>query len=196
MRSAKAKDRERQKPFDLRTVIQENDQRIYSFCALMLQGGYPVEELTLSVFRKFREFCRRTRESSGELYKLTLFKIAWDQIEEAIERTQYRWTVGRDTRATKSQDTNLYQSWKNVGAKGSAPIAQNAAERLWRIDPDFRAPLILHDVFRLTDEEAMQVLGLRWGVFRHRLHRGRAEFAQVLRGDVPMDSKSSVTAFA
>lgn len=54
--------------------------------------------------------------------------------------------------------------------------------RLSRVDIDFRAPMVLKDILRFDDEEILRILGIRWGVYRHRLHRGRLAFRESLKG--------------
>ena len=80
----------------------------------------------------------------------------------------------------------IFQLPLKFGAAVRPVLQQNyhsqVVDRLGRIDPEFRAPIVLRDVLGFEDEESVRILGLRWGVYRHRLHRGRLECKDALRG--------------
>jgi DNA-directed RNA polymerase specialized sigma24 family protein len=61
-------------------------------------------------------------------------------------------------------------------------ITETAVVRLGSLEPELRATLILKDVIGLLDEEVSEILGLRWGIYRHRLNRGRVDWCQILKG--------------
>jgi len=42
--------------------------------------------------------------------------------------------------------------------------------------------MVLRDVLKFDDEEILRILNIRWGVYRHRLHRGRLAFRESLKG--------------
>lgn len=171
---------------DLREFIKENDQKLYDFCFYMLDGGYLAEEVILAAFHDFGPVFRRLAARRGDAFepreaRILLFQTAWGRIREALGRVQYQWTMGRDTRQFKSFDDDLLEKWG--GKKGDLTgIESPVVERLGRVDADFRAPLVLRDILGFEDDDVIQILGIRWGVFRHRLHRGRLEFKDGLRG--------------
>jgi RNA polymerase sigma-70 factor (ECF subfamily) len=51
--------------------------------------------------------------------------------------------------------------------------------------PDFRAAVVLCDVEGLTYEEIADVLGLKLGTVRSRIHRGRAQLRDALAHRAP-----------
>ena len=51
--------------------------------------------------------------------------------------------------------------------------------------PDFRAAVVLCDVEGLTYEEIADVLGLKLGTVRSRIHRGRAQLRAALAHRAP-----------
>ena len=176
---------------ELRELIRENDQRLYDFCGYMLGPGAPVDELILEIFREFGEIYRRSRRAWEPVdAKLRLFQVAWDRLRDTLALQQPAWVAGRDTRPMKGADDDLLGMW---GGKRSDPTQLRVlvAERLARLDPEFRAPLVLRDVLGFEDEAAVRLLGLRWGVYRHRLHRGRLECRDALRGrSMPAGTKA------
>lgn len=171
---------------DLREFLKENDQRLYDFCMYMLHGCLDVDDLILAVFREFGDYYRRLAGRGTAAWeplevRLHLFQIAWEHIREELARAQVSWSVGRDTRQMKGLDDDLFKG-QAFRARDWKQLEETLLERLTRIDPDFRAPVVLRDIVKFDDEEVARVLGIRWGVYRHRLHRGRLELKDALRG--------------
>lgn len=172
---------------ELREFIKENDQQLYDFCCYMLHGGGQslAEDLVLEIFREFGDAYGKMRsDSSGKWepleVRVRLFQIAWDRVREAMVQIPQAWSVGRDTRPLKSFDDDILGAYARDGRVHE--IEPVAIERLARIDADFRAPVVLRDILKFDDEEVSRILGVRWGVYRHRLHRGRLEYKDILRG--------------
>ncbi len=167
---------------DLREFIKENDQRIYDFCTYLLAGDFAVEDLVLDIFRDFGEFYRRSPTGDDALgaaeMRVRLFQIAWSQILNGLYHTPFTSLAGRDTRLLKGLDDDL------LPAKSGREREQEGRirDRLAQVDAELRAPLVLRDVLKFGDEEVAKILGLRWGVYRHRLHRGRLDFKDALKG--------------
>lgn len=184
MSKTKASDRS---SVELRDFVQENGQRVYDFCAFLLANDLAIEEIVLSVFRDFGEFVRRNpsqmANASPETLRLRLFQITWNQIQNSMHRVVFATLGGRDTRVLKGLDDDILPGRSNESREKIATKAENRVrDRLARVDAELRAPLVLRDVLKFTDEDAAKILGLRWGVYRHRLHRGRLDFKDALRG--------------
>lgn len=172
---------------DLRDFIKENDQRVYDFCSYLLASDFAVEDLVLSIFREFGEYSRRIRGVTidsvppGEL-RLRLFQIAWHQIQQAFHHVVFPTLGGRDTRLLKGLDDDILPTKAESREKVAAKAENRVGDRLARVDAELRAPVILRDILKFEDEEVAKILGLRWGVYRHRLHRGRLDFKDALKG--------------
>jgi DNA-directed RNA polymerase specialized sigma24 family protein len=185
---------------ELREFVKEHDQRVYSFCYYLSAGQIPIEEIVINSFRDFGEELRRYRHTASNggraadweslEQKLLLFRCAWERMDEALTSLSVGWLGGRDTRFLQAFDEDLLK------AKASAKMLNSEEqdrilERLAKVPLEFRAPLVLRDMVGFTDEEVFQVLGLRWGVYRHRLHRGRLAMADSLRGRRPSPAEAS-----
>lgn len=120
--------------------------------------------------------------------RIRLYRIAWERIRDETVALSFQWNLGRDTRLLKRWDENLL-----LKDPAREPAAFDAAilERLRRVDAELRAPVVLKDILRMEDEEVVRILNLRWGVYRHRLHRGRLEFREALRGRAAPTSGAS-----
>lgn len=185
--SEKTSDRNRsEKKTDLREFIKENDQRAYDFCYYMLQGVLPVDDFVIHLFKvfsvEFRRLVHRNEEWDAQGVRLHLFQFAWEKIRAASVTPIYVGGSGRDMRALREMDEDILDLAESKDKSAWAKKESAVLERLSRVDFEFRAPLVLRDVLGFTDEQAVQILGLRWAVYRHRLHRGRVDFKDALRG--------------
>lgn len=170
---------------ELREFIKENDQKVYDFCSYLVDERWDLEGVVLQVFREFgdsyrSQFFKATAADSLEA-RIKLFQMAWERCRDVLAQVHVSLPSGRDTRQLQGIDEDLLKDWNPRFKRWDALEAQ-VKERLSRVDPEFRAPVILKDVLKFSDEEAARILGLRWGVYRHRLHRGRLDLKESLRG--------------
>lgn len=174
---------------ELREFVKEYDERLYTLCYYLLPAEYPIEELVLQIFRDFGDRFRQQsgkREAAWEALELRigLFAAAWERIREVASNLQFTWTLGRDTRQMKGWDEDLLQEWQRIAKKGGelGELESTVVERLRRVDLEVRVPVVFRDILHFEDEEVVRILGIRWGVYRHRLHRGRIDFKDLLHG--------------
>ncbi|MBY0370138.1 hypothetical protein K2X33_05590 [bacterium] len=163
---------------ELREFIKGNDQRVSDFCACLLPADQFRQELVLEIFREFGEDYRAQAAAPQEgaapdALLVTLFQIAWKHVQQSQSHAYFPMVTGRDTRILQELDANLL---------AAQPLYEKTRERLLRVDPELRATVVLRDILGFTDEQSAAVLGLRWGVYRHRLHRGRLDFKDALKG--------------
>lgn len=171
---------------ELREFVKEHDQRLFDFCCYLLEGGSVAEEVVLGTFSEFGTAFRKAKSRSfhwdPQQMRVELYQIAWRRVRETLSSMQYAWSIGRDTRQFKSFERDLLSEWKRH-PEAVEKFDSLVVERLGKVDPDFRAPVVLRDILKFPDEEVAQILDLRWGVYRHRLHRGRMELKDGLRGN-------------
>lgn len=148
----------------LTEAIVKNQNALYTFCYYLL----PKEEIEETLLKVLEQFCLKYRNKKsphemGDL-KVEMFQLAWHWIQSRLVGAHYLMSMGRDTRVLKEEEER--ESRKDF------------QEVFSRIDPSLRAALLLKDLFLFKDEEIAKVLNLRWGVYRHRLHRARVEVSQ------------------
>lgn len=171
-----------------RALVKDNAENVYHFVMCMLPAEGDRLEVVLAIFRKFGAIYSREARR-GELRqdplqaRVGLFQVAWRLVRRTLADAAMSHPSGRDIRGLKAADADLLEEWAK-GRKGAAPadIWELLCDRLMLVDVDFRAAVVLRDVLRMQDEEVAKILGLRWGVYRHRLHRGRLETLDVLQG--------------
>lgn len=167
-----------------REFLQENSQKIYDFAYYLLSEPEAVEEVVIRTFRQFGNHYKKmtpaTLNSWSEMeMRILLFSIAWDRIQREMGSVAVRWVSGRDMRVQKMAEEDLL---KANPKEGGDQFRDAVIARFSKVDMDFRAPVVLRDLLEFPDEETMRILKLRWGVYRHRLHRGRLELCEGLRG--------------
>lgn len=158
-------------------------QPLYRFCELMLGPEVNTAELVADIYWRFsRQAHRHARHKhTADELKVQLFQTALAIISKEERNFPRFYRVGRDVRQTKALETNLLSLWRSQTDSLNVPSIP-LGDRLRLLDTDLRAPVILRDHLGFEEESILQILGLRWGVFRHRLHRGRIELQKFLQG--------------
>lgn len=173
---------------DLREFVKDFQEKVATFCAYFMPADAQLDDLMIDIFRRFGEdFRKYVARNDGKKdpleMKIRLFKIASERLADALLVENVTWTVGRDFRKLKVMDENLLlEGGRDGDATLPEPSQVEAAHRLRRVDAENRAAVILKDILGFEDEEVLRMLGLRWGVYRHRLHRGRLDYCEVLKG--------------
>lgn len=176
---------------DLREFVKDYQEKVVTFCFYFMPPDYVLDDLIISIFRQFGEDYRRyvdRNEGSRDPLemKIRLFRFAWEKIQDALIVESVGWPVGRDFRKLKSMDDNLLREWERWSESGETTLPEELrteiGQRLRRVDSENRAAVILKDILGFEDEEVLRMLSLRWGVYRHRLHRGRLDLCEVLKG--------------
>ncbi len=172
---------------DLLDFIQANNQHVYDFCVYLMASETAAEDLTLSIFREFGKDYRRghkktAEESHPEGARLRLFQIAWQHVQNSLRNFALPSVGGRDTRLFKGLESDILSLSADRPALAGKKAEYRVSDRLACVDLELRVAVVLRDILKFNDEEVAKILGLRWGVYRHRLHRGRLDFKDALKG--------------
>jgi RNA polymerase sigma-70 factor (ECF subfamily) len=155
-------------------LVRDHSARVYRL-AYRLTGNRPdAEDLTQDVFvRVFRSLHRfQPGTFEGWLHRITtnLFldgarrrqKIRFDGLAEgSAERLPSHWPTPSEQLA-------------------DADLDHDVAAALAALSPEFRAAVVLCDIEGLTYEEISEVLDVKIGTVRSRIHRGRAQLRAAL----------------
>jgi RNA polymerase sigma factor (sigma-70 family) len=160
------------------TVVREHSARVYRLAYRLTGNQHDAEDLTqevfVRVFRSLADYQPGTFE--GWLHRITtnLFldqvrrkaKIRFEGLPEDAERIR-----GREaTPAQVYEDTHFDHD------------VQAALDALL---PEYRAAVVLCDIEGLTYEEIADVLGIKLGTVRSRIHRGRSQLREALAHRAP-----------
>jgi RNA polymerase sigma-70 factor (ECF subfamily) len=165
-------------------VVQEHSARVYRLAYRLTGNSHDAEDLTQEVFvRVFRSLSSYTPGTfEGWLHRITtnLFldqarrkaKIRFDALAEDAESRIPSRAVAPDTQVLDG----LFDD--DVEAALSA------------LPPDFRAAVVLCDIEGLSYEEIADVLSLKLGTVRSRIHRGRTMLRKALAHRAPGAGRS------
>ncbi len=172
---------------ELRELVKENDRRVFSFISYLVFDPEAAEVAVLNSFSEFGKFYRRSVASRRTQYdsdqlRIRLFQLVWKEAK-SLSGAPVPLSLGRDTRLLNEATTDVLAKSPDAEALDERTV-ERITDRVRTLDFDFRAPLVLRDILKFSDEEATRILGIRWGVYRHRLNRARLDLVDCLRGRV------------
>lgn len=160
-------------------VVRDHGARVYRLAYRLTGNQHDAEDLTQEVFvRVFRSLSQYTPGSfEGWLHRITtnLFldqmrrkaRIRFDGLpDDAADRI-----ASREPGPQQLLDDHSYDA--------------DVQEALDRLHPDFRVAVVLCDVEGMTYEEISDLLGIKLGTVRSRIHRGRAALREALAHRTP-----------
>ncbi len=157
---------------------------VHSYAYWMLLDDDAVQQELNVIFKAFGKESGKLTEISHvhkkDMTKL-LFQVAVLHIETLSDVLKHSDFEGRDTREEayyEKELKNFNLALKNI-AMDQQPILRKS---LSNIEVSLRTALVLRDFVRLDEALIADVLGVRWGVYRHRLNRARAELCGLLFG--------------
>ncbi len=159
-------------------VVHRHSARVYRLAYRLTGNPYDAEDLTQDVFvRVFRSLSSYTPGTfEGWLHRITtnLFldgvrrkaRIRFDALPDDAERLP-------------SSERGPSQVYDDTHFESDVQAALDA------LPPDFRAAVVLCDLEGLTYEEIAEVLGIKIGTVRSRIHRGRSGLRAALAHRAP-----------
>lgn len=160
-------------------VVRDHGDRVYRLAYRLTGNRHDAEDLTQEVFvRVFRSLSQYTPGTfEGWLHRITtnLFldgvrrkaRIRFDALpDDAGERL-----AGREPGPAQAYDDATYDA--------------DVQAALDRLPAEFRAAVVLCDIEGLSYEEIADVLGIKLGTVRSRIHRGRAQLREALAHRAP-----------
>lgn len=165
-------------------LVRDHSARVYRLALRLTGNAYDAEDLTqdvfVRVFKSLHKFEPGTLE--GWLHRITtnLFldqarrrqRIRFDGL---ADETGERLPGGEPTPAERLADAGL---------------DHDVAAALAALSPGYRACVVLCDVEGLTYEEVAQILDLKLGTVRSRIHRGRSQLREALAHREPAEGRS------
>lgn len=160
-------------------VVRDHGQRVYRLAYRLTGNPHDAEDLTQEVFvRVFRSLQQYTPGTfEGWLHRITT-NLFLDQVrrkarirfeglpEDAADRL-----ASREIGPAQLLDDRTY--------------ADDVQAALDALPPDFRVAVVLCDIEGLTYEEISELLGIKLGTVRSRIHRGRAQLRDALAHRTP-----------
>lgn len=163
-------------------VVEEHSARVYRLAYRLTGNVHDAEDLTQDVFiRVFRSLHSYTPGTfEGWLHRITT-NVFLDRMRR---KQRIRFDALTDEVAAR------------LPGRGASPEQVYAAQHLDddvqraldALPPTFRAAVVLCDIEGLSYEEVADVLGIKLGTVRSRIHRGRAQLREALAHRAPRPS--------
>jgi RNA polymerase sigma factor (sigma-70 family) len=164
-------------------IVEQHSARVYRLAYRLTGNRADAEDLTQEVFvRVFRSLdSYRPGSFEGWLHRITTNLF----LDQTRRKARIRFDSLGDEPDTKL--ARIPASDQQVLEELFDPDVEGA---LAAMAPDFRVAVVLCDVEGLSYEEIADVLGLKLGTVRSRIHRGRAQLRKTLAHRAPANGRS------
>ncbi|MDO5499527.1 MAG: RNA polymerase sigma factor SigE [Propionibacteriaceae bacterium] len=155
-------------------VVREHSARVYRLALRLTGNAHDAEDLTQDVFVRVFKSLHRFEPGTfeGWLHRITTNLF----LDQARRRQRIRFDGLAD-----GADDRLPGAARAPGDQlADAGLDHDVAAALAALPPEFRACVVLCDVEGLTYEEVADVLDVKLGTVRSRIHRGRAQLREAL----------------
>jgi RNA polymerase sigma factor (sigma-70 family) len=155
-------------------VVRDHSARVYRLAYRLTGNAHDAEDLTQDVFvRVFRSLHRfQPGTFEGWLHRITTNLF----LDGARRRQKIRF----DGMADGSEE-RLPSTWPTPSEQlADADLDHDVAAALAALSPEFRAAVVLCDIEGLSYEEISEVLDIKIGTVRSRIHRGRSQLRAAL----------------
>nr|WP_216593711.1 RNA polymerase sigma factor SigE [Arsenicicoccus sp. oral taxon 190] len=168
-------------------VVREHSGRVYRLAYRLTGNQHDAEDLTHDVFiRVFRSLERyQPGTFEGWLHRITT-NVFLDRMRR---KQRIRFDALSDEGAARlaSRERGPEQTLTD------AMLDDDVQRALDALKPEFRAAVVLCDIEGLTYEEVADVLGIKLGTVRSRIHRGRSQLRTALAHRDPAARRASTT---
>jgi RNA polymerase sigma-70 factor (ECF subfamily) len=165
-------------------IVERHSDRVYRLAYRLTGNRHDAEDLTQEVFvRVFRSLSSYTPGTfEGWLHRITTNLF----LDQARRKAKIRF------------DALAEDADSRIPSRAAAPDAtvvdglfdDDVELALAELPPDFRAAVVLCDIEGLSYEEIADVLGLKLGTVRSRIHRGRSMLRKALAHRAPGAGRS------
>lgn len=168
-------------------VVRHHSGRVYRLAYRLTGNQHDAEDLThdvfIRVFRSLGSYEPGTFE--GWLHRITTNLF----LDRMRRKQRIRFDALSEDAAARLPERSAgpAQSYDDTHFDDDVQRALDA------LSPEFRAAVVLCDIEGLTYEETAQVLGVKLGTVRSRIHRGRALLRQSLAHRAPASGRSRAT---
>ena len=164
-------------------VVRDHSARVYRLAYRLTGNASDAEDLTQDVFvRVFRSLHRfQPGTFEGWLHRITTNLF----LDGARRRQKIRFD-----RMAEGSEERLPSSWPTPSEQlADADLDHDVAAALAALSPEFRAALVLCDIEGLSYEEISDVLDIKIGTVRSRIHRGRSQLRAALAHRRPIGER-------
>jgi len=160
-------------------VVTAHSARVYRLAYRLTGNPHDAEDLTQEVFvRVFRSLSSYTPGTfEGWLHRITTNLF----LDQARRKAKIRFDALSDDAETRIPSRALTPDAQYMDGM----FDDDVETALRQLPPDFRAAVVLCDIEGLSYEEIADVLELKLGTVRSRIHRGRSMLRKALAHRAP-----------
>ena len=160
-------------------IVEDHSARVYRLAYRLTGNAHDAEDLTQEVFvRVFRSLHTYTPGTfEGWLHRITTNLF----LDSARRKSRIRFDALPDDADNRLPSSGVSPDAAYLNQTFDADIEAALAS----LSPEFRAAVVLCDVEGLSYEEIADVLDLKMGTVRSRIHRGRAMLRSALAHRAP-----------
>ena len=168
-------------------IVEDHSARVYRLAYRLTGNAHDAEDLTQEVFvRVFRSLhTYQPGTFEGWLHRITTNLF----LDTARRKSRIRFDALPEDADNRLPSPVPTPDMAYVSQLFDADVETALAE----LPPDFRAAVVLCDVEGLTYEEIAEVLGVKMGTVRSRIHRGRALLRKALAHRAPRPGRVRVS---
>jgi RNA polymerase sigma factor (sigma-70 family) len=165
-------------------IVAQHSARVYRLAYRLTGNPHDAEDLTQEVFvRVFRSLASYTPGTfEGWLHRITTNLF----LDQARRKAKIRFDALADDADSRIPSRAVSPDTQVMNRLFEEDVESALAE----LPPDFRAAVVLCDIEGLSYEEISDVLGLKLGTVRSRIHRGRTMLRKALAHRAPVDGRS------
>ena len=165
-------------------IVVQHSARVYRLAYRLTGNQHDAEDLTQEVFvRVFRSLSTYTPGTfEGWLHRITTNLF----LDQARRKAKIRFDALADDADSRLPSRVAAPDTQVLEGLFDADVEHALAE----LPPDFRAAVVLCDIEGLSYEEIADVLGLKLGTVRSRIHRGRTMLRKALAHRAPTAGRS------
>ena len=165
-------------------IVATHSARVYRLSYRLTGNPHDAEDLTQEVFvRVFRSLSSYTPGTfEGWLHRITTNLF----LDQARRKAKIRFDALADDADSRIPSRTLAPDTQVLDGL----FDEDVEAALAALPPDFRAAVVLCDIEGLSYEEIADVLGLKLGTVRSRIHRGRTMLRKALAHRAPSQGRS------
>jgi RNA polymerase sigma factor (sigma-70 family) len=165
-------------------IVAKHSARVYRLAYRLTGNPHDAEDLTQEVFvRVFRSLSSYTPGTfEGWLHRITTNLF----LDQARRKAKIRFDALADDAETRIPSRTVAPDVQVLDGL----FDEDVESALAALPPDFRAAVVLCDIEGLSYEEIADVLGLKLGTVRSRIHRGRTMLRKALAHRAPAAGRS------
>lgn len=165
-------------------IVEQHSARVFRLAYRLTGNQHDAEDLTQEVFiRVFRSLDSfKPGSFEGWIHRITT-NLFLDRVRRKSKFRFDRFGEGAEERLTAA-DPSPERAWND------AMLDADVEAALAALPDEFRVAVVLCDIEGLSYEEIADVLGVKLGTVRSRIHRGRKQLRGALEHRAPSGSRT------